>query len=970
MIRLHLLGAIDLRDENGREVGPVLAQPKRLAVLAYLAAASPRGPHRRDTLLGIFWPELDQDHARNALNKAVYFLRRFLGAAALISRSADELALNEAMVWADVRAFGSALEGERMEEALGLYRGDLLPSFFIPETPEFEGWLERQRARLRSRAAEAARLLTERHEADGRLTEAIDCARQAVELSNGDERPLRRLIELLDRLGDRAGALHAYDSFARQLATELEAEPSAETVALIERIRSSRPPRSTSIVGPPLPEACGSSTSEPASALAEPGTPRRRRTLPVWGTAIAGLGVLGALAAMRLFRPAPPSALDANLVAVAPFDVLDPAFALWREGIVDILSRNLDGAGPLRTVSPTVAIRRWRGRAEAGAAQALGRRTGAGLVVFGQLMGSGADSVRVRAILMNAGGGRTLGEVELRDATSQMDVLLGSLTLKLLQELGRHRPVAAVRHSSIGTRPLPALKAFLRGEQFYRRLLWDSALAHYDHAIALDSGFGLAHYRMSQTLGWGSQRSARYRAPEDYARQAALLNRGQTTRDSLLMAEGAFGALLNFDDPAIFARYRQHLAMLEQATRLYPGDPEVWYELGEVRYHLHLTDNVTLAEQLDAFDRAIALDSTFGPAYEHTVGLALELGDPGRARRYAAAYLASAPGVVSAPNLRLEALLLDPTRAGSAETARLVDTVAGVPLWAAWGDLALWPDSGETSVRLARALLRPDRSFVGAPNPQVADSINRRKVLARTLAFRGHLQEAYRTAPPYDFRWPMVWRHPFPSLALLGAVPLDSAAAVFGRALKGDPLSTGEGDQYHGLPWWNAARDTASLAWFARRADSAARHTVNRVARARLHRLGNAALAYITLVKGDSAGALLAFSALPDSLCIVSDCFFEKLTEARLAAALGDDRSAAEILDRWLQRRFLSPIVVLGTLERGRIAERLGQLEKAIQSYQFVADVWRNADSELLPHVAEAREGLERLVGETRSESR
>ena len=38
---------------------------------------------------------------------------------------------------------------------------------------------------------------------------------------------------------------------------------------------------------------------------------------------------------------------------------------------------------------------------------------------------------------------------------------------------------------------------------------------------------------------------------------------------------------------------------------------------------------------------------------------------------------------------------------------------------------------------------------------------------------------------------------------------------------------------------------------------------------------------------------------------------------------------------------------------------------KAIQSYRFVADVWRNADAELQPHVAEAREGVKQLVAET-----
>jgi serine/threonine-protein kinase len=239
MIRLQLFGFIDLRGDSGGEFRAVLAQPKRLAVLAYLAAAQPFGPQRRDTLLAMFWPELDQDHARNALSKAVHFLRRSLGEEVITSRTADELVLNEAAVWTDVRAFAAALEAHQTDQALELYRGDLLPSFFVPEAPGFEEWLERERVRLRSQAAAAARALAERHEASRHLTLALAAARRAVELSGGDERPFRRFIELLDRSGDRAGAVRAYQEFARKLQTELEVEPSAETVSLIERIKSS-----------------------------------------------------------------------------------------------------------------------------------------------------------------------------------------------------------------------------------------------------------------------------------------------------------------------------------------------------------------------------------------------------------------------------------------------------------------------------------------------------------------------------------------------------------------------------------------------------------------------------------------------------------------------------------------------------------------------------------------------------------
>ena len=61
-------------------------------------------------------------------------------------------------------------------------------------------------------------------------------------------------------------------------------------------------------------------------------------------------------------RPAPPT--DPNVLAIAPFNVLDPSLQVWHEGLVDILSRDLDGAGPLRTVPQTVGIKRWHGHAD------------------------------------------------------------------------------------------------------------------------------------------------------------------------------------------------------------------------------------------------------------------------------------------------------------------------------------------------------------------------------------------------------------------------------------------------------------------------------------------------------------------------------------------------------------------------------------------------------------------------------
>ncbi len=92
------------------------------------------------------------------------------------------------------------------------------------------------------------------------------------------------------------------------------------------------------------------------------------------------------------------------------------------------------------------------------------------------------------------------------------------------------------------------------------------------------------------------------------------------------------------------------------------------------------------------------------------------------------------------------------------------------------------------------------------------------------------------------------------------------------------------------------------------------------------------------------------------------------LTLARLLAARGEDRRANALLERWRWSEGFgaSPWFVLATLEHGRVAERLGEREKAIESYRFVTETWRRADPELQPLVAEARQALGRLTAEPR----
>jgi eukaryotic-like serine/threonine-protein kinase len=964
MIELRTLGGLELVGPEPSAVDALVSQPKRLALLLYLAAATPPGFHRRDTLLGLFWPELDQSHARGALRNALSFLRRQLGEAAIVTRG-DEVALDRAAFWCDVTAFLACVESGAAEEALALYRGDLLEGFHVPDAPGFETWLGEERNHLRGRAAEAAWALATIEEQAGNWASAAGYARRAVALSAEYEKPACRLIELLDRAGDRGAALQEYQALEARLAHELEVRPSPETVALVEGIRARATPPATASK-PPIDLTSEAAATQHTTKPAAPPRPRSFAALPRWAAAagLAGLALAGPLlSGSRTDVPA-----DPNLLAIAPFEVLDPALNIWREGLVDILSRSLDGAGPLHTVPQTVGLKRWRGRADRVSAESFGQRTGAGLVVFGNVRRV-RDTVTLSATVLDRAGKRVEPDIEVRGDTAALGDLADSLGVRILQALGQNRPIGAVRQVSIGSRSLPALKAFLHGEQLYRQGLWDSALVQYEQAVAADSTFALAFRRMAYVLPWAYPSwVADDGVALEYKRRSVTSRRGLSPRDSLLLAADSFDvAEVDATTPEDFIRFRYRgRAIMEEAVSRYPGDPEMWLELGEDRFHAELPMGSVPGPALEAFDRAIALDPGFAPAYAHTVELAIRLNRTDLARRYADAYLRLDPTDVNEPSIRIAALLLDPERSGSPETARAIDSASASVLFdVVVGHLQSSADSGEAAIRVARALMT--RRGGNALQPW-SDTSMYPQFLANQLAHRGRIREAYvvnrRLLLDAGGARFSRFLDPFFMLAIHGVLPESLAAATFRHSFESPEGWPSNGlntpRRLRGLAWWLERRDTAAIARFGLRAEQESKRQTTPRGKLRSDYLHAAATAYLALAGTDSAEALRLFQAISDTLCLVNHCFHTKLTEARLLDADGRTREAGAVLDRWIWGG--GTLFGMGLLERGRISEKLGERQKAVDSYQFVADLWRNADSQLQPYVREARAGLERLA--------
>ncbi len=302
------LGAVQLRDARGRELLEVQAQPKRVALLAYLASGAYRAK-RRDVVVSYFWPDLDDQHARGALRQALSYLRRALDSAVVVTNG-DDVGIDADRLGLDAHRFETAYRAERFEDAMELYRGDFLEGLYVSDaSPELDQWLETERARFRVMARDAAWQLANAAAAVNDHARARGWASRAAALSPYDEGELRRTIVLLDQIGDRAGAVRTYQQFADELHREYGVAPSPETQQLMEEVRDRVAPLSARAAPEGQAPAIDVSRSTAVQISAEA---RRRRAI----LAIAGVtGVLALTGYVLVLAGSKPQADGAGVAA-------------------------------------------------------------------------------------------------------------------------------------------------------------------------------------------------------------------------------------------------------------------------------------------------------------------------------------------------------------------------------------------------------------------------------------------------------------------------------------------------------------------------------------------------------------------------------------------------------------------------------------------------------------------------------
>lgn len=622
MIQFETLGAVDLR-RDGQPVRAVLAQPRRLAILTWLAVSRPRGFQSRDRLMGLFWPDSDQERARNSLRQALHHLRRALGDDAILSRGDREIALNPEMISCDAALFDEAVEAGRLEEALRLYRGEFLPGFFMDGAPAAERFIEEERDRLRRAAVEAAWKLVAAEESRGDLRAAAVLARQALTFDPHDEAGLRRALTLLEATGERVAALRLYDEFVRRLAADLDLEPDADTVELADRLRAvDRPATAPPPAGPgqavsqgpggrpdPTPVRSGAGAvlagggSDGASG---PGVPADRPTTDArpamaasrrWAlaaaVAVAAVMVLGAVMQNRGAGGPAPEVEEVTSIAVLPFVNIsgDPANEYLADGLSEELMAALARVQGLRVAGHTSTFS-FKGK-DVGL-DSIGRALRVGHVIEGSVRVTG-NRLRIVAALIDARSGfhawsdtydvdlNDLVEVEDRIARAIVGALRPRLAGAALAAVEVHPESEHPETHADWLRGQQALRTggpedYTRAGMYFRRALERDPA----HARSLA---GLAGVTMVDAL-----RGAVPRA-EGYAEAIRLAERALAIDPTMAEAHGVLGRIAQ-DYQWDFAAADRHY---QRAIDLSPHT-EVW-----------IRQRARLASMRHRFDEALAL---------------------------------------------------------------------------------------------------------------------------------------------------------------------------------------------------------------------------------------------------------------------------------------------------------------------------------------------------------------------------
>lgn len=591
MLQLHTLGGVFVLQSDGLRVGGAAAQRRSLALLSVLAVHGDSGVSR-DRLLALLWPDGDPEKVRHALTQSLYHIRRALSCDDLFVIAGSNIRLNGQRITTDVGRLVARAAAGAHEDVGALYTGPFLDGFVLPSSVEFDQWMSVERNRFQQIASRSFERLAVGAEQKDDWSGAVGWYQRLVALDPLSASATMRLMRALWASGDRAGAIQQGRAHAALVRDELEIEPDAAVLRLIDELTAAReapspvrlpetPPRAHVAVAD---EAATAASVAPVAAPAPSPlsvSPRRRWLRSHGGRALVALTTVAAVAAgvFSLMRPQSVAEgaihLDAEPVVVAPFRVAgsDPSLAYLREGMVELLSSRLADDSAAHAIDPGRVIGAWRkehltGPADTRSPDALriARELGGARVIVGGIVGSPSRMV-VNASLLVAATGETRAQVTVEGPADSLTSLVDRLAAKLIASSAGEGD----RFGGRFTPSLAALRDFLEGQAAYRGGDYARAIPAYERALARDSTFALAALHLALAAD-GINDAEQH----DRALALAWANRADLNdRDAAHLI--AFAGP-RYPAPSLES---EQVAAWDRAVTTAPDRADVWYELGE-----------------------------------------------------------------------------------------------------------------------------------------------------------------------------------------------------------------------------------------------------------------------------------------------------------------------------------------------------------------------------------------------------
>ncbi len=657
-----------------------------------------------------------------------------------------------------------------------------------------------------------------------------------------------------------------------------------------------------------------------------------------------------------------------SAIAILPFTVRgSPAFEYLGEGLVDLLSTKLDGAGELRTVDPHAVLGYLTERTEVAPtlaqARALSEHFRAGLYVVGEVVEAGGR-LHVSASLYRHGESRPISQANVEGAAEELFTLVDGLAAELVTEQVSGPGAQFSRLAAVTTESLEALKLYLQAENQLRSGRFNDSVDTFLETVEIDPEFALAWYRLSVAAEW----SIRADLVESSAQRAVELSDRLSAHHQRLLT----------------ARVVSRQGRPEESERLFrsilgthPDDVEAWSQLAEIQSHYSHITGRSLAESREAWERTLELEPDLALAMWHLVRVEAVEGRLEALDELVERLLELTPEAERMHELNaIRAFVGGSVEQQEAVLVAIENLPDNVVTLIAW-NLALVLDKPAGIAAVVRELTDTDRAVHARGIGHVA--LAYLSISAGHWAeAQGHLRDAREVLPHLGLEH-TAYLHSWDILPS----PPGTLARIRDELLRWDPSQVPTSDDTSfffsgtnglhssfrlyllGLIEARLGNEDALL-----RADELEQAAEPGAQTATLRNLAHDVRANWWRERGDQQRALDELRQIDHAGDSYQDAFsspflslaYARFQRGRLESEIGDPEVGLRQLSSLAELSYFDDSLVgLSHYFRGELAEGRGDTESALEHYHLFLELWNEPDAELSAWTDRAREAIARL---------